>query len=137
METMRAANDIVFDILKSKFLFDPNVSKEDYVIHFKQRFRENPDEVFVLVTFSDDERVIGYIIATLHESKQYVWLDMIYGEDELPLDEKQRSLERLENWAENVMGVNEIRAETFHNFRRAQSYYGFKRYSTVIHKMIG
>lgn len=137
METVRARNGIVFDVLKKYFIDDKRYyTKENYAVFFKVLFKERPDEVFVLVTL-DDNKVIGYIIAALHESGNYVWLYMIYADETLPMSEKIKSMTRLELWAENAMNVNEIRGEVYHNFEQADSnYYGFERYSTVVSKMI-
>lgn len=137
METVKALNGVVFDALKKYFINDKRYySREDYVAYFKMMFKERPDEMFVLVTL-DENKVIGYIIAALHESGKYVWIWMMYADKSLPLTEKIKSMERLENWTENAMGVNEIRGEVYHNFQDGDAnYYGFKRYSTVVNKIL-
>lgn len=136
METVRARNGIVFDVLKKYFNDDKRyLTKEDYVVHFKMLFKEHPEEMFVLVTL-DDNKVIGYIIAALHESRNYVWLYMLYADKTLPMSVKIVSMERLESWAENAMGVNEIRGETFHKHLGDFCYYGYEYFSTIVSKML-
>ncbi len=136
METVRARNSIVFDVLKKHFNEDKRyLTREDYVVHFKMLFKEHPEEMFVLVTL-DDNKVIGYIIAALHETGNYVWIYMIYADDTLSVSEKLRSMERLENWAENAMGVTEIRGETFHKQLENSNYYGYEYFSTIVSKIL-
>lgn len=136
METVRARNGIVFDILKKYFNEDIRyLTKEDYVVHFKILFREHPEEMFILVSI-DDNKVIGYIIAALHETGNYVWLYMLYADDTMPISETLKSLERLENWTENAMGVYEIRGETFHDRIKVFKRYGYEYFSTIVSKML-
>lgn len=136
METVRARNGIVFDILKKYFITEKqHFTKDAYATSLKMMFKERPDEMFVLVTL-DDNKVIGFIIAALHESEPYVWLYMVYADKTLPMSEKLKSMERFENWTENAMNVNEIRAESFHRHFENFNYYGFEYFSTVIHKFI-
>ncbi len=136
METVRARNGIVFDILKKYFIIEKqHFTKDGYAIFLKMMFKERPDEMFILVTL-DENKVIGFIIAALHESEPYVWLYMVYADKTLPMSEKIKSMDRLENWTENAMGVNEIRGESFHKHLEDFTYYGYDYFSTVVHKII-
>ncbi len=136
METVRAKNGIVFDVLKKYFNEDVRyLTKEDYVVHFKMLFKEHPEEMFVLVTL-DDNKVIGYIIAALHETGNYIWIYMIYADSTMPMTETLKSLERLDNWAENAMGVDEIRGETFHDREEVFARYGYEYFSTIVSKIL-
>ena len=136
METVRSQNSIVFDVLKKYFNEDKRyLTKEDYVVHFKMMFKERPDEMFVLVTLNDN-KVIGYLIAALHESGNYVWIYMIYADKTLPMSEKIKAMERLDNWAENAMEVDEIRGETLHDEIKIFEQYGYEYFSTIVSRML-
>ena len=98
--------------LHSFFLPDADFTSEDYCDIISDVLDKTPDSVFVDCCITDDEKIVGFVVALIPPLRSFVllhqvWFDKTF-EDKSFLD---RMFQRLLLWSETLAMI-EIRAES-------------------------
>ena len=135
MIQFRAKDPKVIDLLEPFLIDDENYPRAKFVEHLKQYMTDFAEDFIAEVVF-EETTPIGFILGYIPEDRSHLFITQAYANSKFAnRSDSENVLKSVEAFARSK-GLKEIRAETQRSPAVFERSWGFKHFSTVIHKIL-